>query len=81
VRGTDALSLGRIVGPDFTITIESGENGPVYSVLTKDGDEVGVDLTLAELRERHPDLAQALDGMIADDGTLRSKMTSLSCSD
>ncbi len=47
------------------ITIRSGSNGPLYTVKSKDGTVLAVDLPAGEVVARFPDLKTVVDRGVA----------------
>ncbi len=48
-----------------TVVIKAGPTGPLYSVITSDGEFMVRDLTLAELELNHPQLHDRIKSAIA----------------
>ncbi len=62
---TDHPVLVQLEGTSQTVVIKSGPTGPLYSVITSDGEFMVRELTLAELELNHPQLHDRIKSAIA----------------
>lgn len=68
--------LGQIQTRDKVVIIRSGTEGRLYTVKSKDGNILAVDLDIGELDARFPELKEVVEnGLAGDDATLRIKDT------
>ncbi len=67
---TDYPILVQLEGTSQTFVIKSGPTGPLYSVITSDGEFMVRDLTFAELELNHPQLHDGIKSAIALDARL-----------
>lgn len=65
--------IGHLEKRDKIITIRTGPDGPLYTVETKDGKILAVNLPAEKLFAEFPELKNVLErGLAIDDATLRS---------
>ena len=57
--------IGHLELRDHLVTILSSTNGPVYTITTKDGRSVAVQLGMNELQARFPDLHERIKTSVA----------------
>ena len=62
-------TIVRLVGRDLTITISAGHRNTLYSATTNRGTVLATNLTLDQLRDRHPEVyRQVQPALCADAG-------------
>ena len=70
--GNDAV-IGHLQTKDKILTIRSGADGPLYTVKSKDGELLAVDLTTEDLYAEFPDLKKIIEtGFAGEDASLRN---------
>ena len=60
------LVIVHLAGRNQMITISAGPNGPLYSARTRAGAALFSNVTLNELRARHPDIYCQIDPAFAE---------------
>ncbi len=65
--------IGQIRTRDNVIIIRSGANGRLYTIKSKGGSILAVDLNAGELNERFPELREVIENGLAGDASLRLK--------
>ena len=58
--------IGHLKTRDKFLTIRTGPDGPLYTVKSKDGRTLAVDLPGADLSAKFPELKDVVEGGIAD---------------
>ena len=70
--------IGHLKKRDKVITIQKGPDGPLYTVETKDGKILGVDLPADILYAEFPDLKSLIEkGMAVEDAAYRQEKSSV----
>lgn len=65
---SSALPIVILVFRDHTITVYAGETEPRYTIATSDGHVLAIELSAAELKDRHPDIYETYESSIAGSG-------------
>ena len=58
--------IGRLKTRDQVITITAGPDGPLYTIESKEGELIAINISGEELASRFPDLHEKLEKSLAD---------------
>jgi hypothetical protein len=58
--------IGHLKTRDQVISITTGPDGPLYTIRSKEGQEIAIHLTKEELATRFPDLHEKIEKSMAD---------------
>jgi hypothetical protein len=63
------LPIAHLMFRDYIVTIMSSDEGPLYTVVAKDGSSVATKIKDKALLSRYPDLHRNLKSAVADPGS------------